>query len=74
MPNVFAVSAIVIVLVVAVVGISIALIPRPYATSASSAPSQVSIQGRQTQSNGLTKDTNDFLRQLSQQAPGPAKQ
>lgn len=74
MPNVFAVSAAIIVLVV-VMGISIALlIPRPYATSTPSAPSQASIQGRQTQSNGLTKDTNDFLRQLSQHPPGRAKQ
>ena len=74
MPNVFAMSAAIVALVV-VVGISIALlIPRPYATSTPSAPSQVSIQGRQTQSNGLTKDTNDFLRQLSQHPPGPARQ
>jgi len=70
MPNVFAVSAAIIV-----VGISIALlIPRPYATSTPSAPSQASIQGQQTQSNGLTKDTNDFLRQLSQHPAGPARQ
>jgi len=69
MPNVFAVSAAIIV-----VGISIALlIPRPYATSTSSAPSQASIQGQQTQSNGLTKDTNDFLRQLSQHPAGLAR-
>lgn len=74
-PNVFAVSAAIIVLVV-VVGISItSLIPRPFATrSTSSAPSQASIQGLQTQSNGLTKDTNDFLRQLSQHPPRPARQ
>jgi uncharacterized membrane protein YhaH (DUF805 family) len=75
MPNVFAVSAAIIVLVLVAVGISIALlIPRPYATSTPSAPSQASIQGRQTQSNGLTKDTNDFLRQLAQHPSGPAKQ
>ncbi|KRR20552.1 hypothetical protein CQ14_11055 [Bradyrhizobium lablabi] len=73
-PNVFAVSAAIIVLVV--VGISITfLIPRPFATrSTPSAPSQASIQGLQTQSNGLTKDTNDFLRQLSQHPPRPARQ
>jgi hypothetical protein len=76
-PNVFAMSAAIIVLVV-VVGISIALlIPRPSATSTptASAPSQAtSIQGQQTESNGLTKNTNDFLRQLSQRPPGPARQ
>jgi peptidoglycan/LPS O-acetylase OafA/YrhL len=73
-PKVFAVSAGIIVLVV-VVGISIALlIPRPPANSAPSAPSQADIQGREAQSNGLTKDTNDFLRQLSQHPPGPAAQ
>jgi uncharacterized membrane protein YhaH (DUF805 family) len=74
-PDVFAVSAAIIVLVVVVVGIALAwLIPRPYVGSAPSAPSQASIQGRQTQNNGLTKDTNDFLRQLSQHPPGSAKQ
>jgi uncharacterized membrane protein YhaH (DUF805 family) len=75
LPDVFAVSAGIIVLVVVVVGIAIArLIPRPYAASAPSAPSQASIQGGQTQRNGLTKDTNDFLRQFSQHPPGSAKQ
>ena len=65
----------IIVLVVVVVGIALAwLIPRPSVGSAPSAPSQASIQGRQTQNNGLTKDTNDFLRQLSQHPPGLAKQ
>ncbi|MBR0894552.1 hypothetical protein JQ616_06280 [Bradyrhizobium tropiciagri] len=72
-PDVLAIS-VNVAFAVAVIGLVVALLfPRQHATQALTSPPPVSNSGGyQTQSNGLTKDTNDFLRQLSQQSRGQA--
>ena len=55
------------VLVVIVVGLFAAGILPGLRPNPASPPPQVPLNNQQTQSNGLTKETNDFLRQLSKQ-------
>lgn len=76
-PDPFVVGA-VTVFAVAVIGLIVALLLRPqqatqavYSPSVSPPPAMTS-SGNETESNGLTKNTNDFLRQFSQQ-PGASR-
>jgi len=71
-PHAFALRFGIVALVVAT-GLFVALlIARQNPTSAPSSL-QAGREGQQTQGNGLTRDTNDFLRQLSSRPPAPAR-